>query len=262
MADLFPEDPKLQRFASRYSMDGFDPTKVRPVISPASQMRPKRGGGINLPEQPRLMQSIEEHQPYNAPRDYPQRSVSPRPQYRETSARPTYAPHQQREQSPRPTYSHLQQQTNSPKRSHAQHMSGVDEFGRDLAYARQQSGAPGTAGADLHYDNTENGRPRKVARGEPPLKGAAGRRLDQQKRALGGPIGRTEVFRGDERKEVVIPRDVTFLLSIIPGAETYYPAPTFNAEKLVGLLRATYVPPFMEWKVERDKTLAGGRGRW
>lgn len=269
MADLFPDDPKLQRFASRYSMDGFDPTTVRPIISPASQMRPKLGGAA---QEPRLMQSIEEREPYNAPREQPQRSLSPRPQYRETSARPTYQ-QRDRSRSPRPTYGHLQQQTtgNSPKRTHAQHLSGqgdVDEYGRSIppgsgsglpaSYSAYNSGGP-----DLHYDHTEAGRPRKLARGESPLKGAAGRRLVQQKVALGGQaIGRTEVYRGEERKEVVIPRDITFLLSIIPGAEHYAPAPVFGAEQMVGLMRRTNIPQFMEWKVERDRTIRGESGRW
>lgn len=206
------------------------------------------------------MQSIEEHQPYNAPREPSPRGVSPRPQYRETSARPTYAQHQQRdrEQSPRPTYTHLQAQTNSPKRTHAQHLSGQDEFGRDRDYDGRGGG-----GGDLHYDITENGRPRKLQRGESPLKGAAGRRLDQQKRALGGPIGRTEVYGlGQERKEVVIPRDLTFLLSIIPKAETYVGVTKFDAAKLVGLMARIRIPEFSEWRRERDLTLRGEQGRY
>lgn len=256
MADLFPEDPKLQRFASRYSMEGFDPTIVRPVISPKSQMRPKPLGGAGQAQGGgAVMQSIEQHQPYSA-RETEYRGVSPRPQYREASARPTYAQHQQREQSPRPTYGHLQQQTNSPKRSHAQYGSGqVDEFGRDIPYGRAVEN-------DRDYDHNEGSRPRKLARGESPLKGAAGRRLDQQKRALGGQIGRTEVYRGEERKEVVIPRDITFLLSIIPKAETYTNVAPLNAEKLVGFLQRVRVPSFVEWKRERDLTLQGGMGRY
>ncbi|EAL92479.1 mRNA 3'-end-processing protein rna14 [Aspergillus fumigatus] len=40
MRELFPEDPTLEQFAHRYSAPTFDPTAVRPIISP-SQMRPK-----------------------------------------------------------------------------------------------------------------------------------------------------------------------------------------------------------------------------
>lgn len=121
MAELFPEDPKLSLFADRYRGDGFDPTAIRPVISPAFQRRPKIAN---------VMQSIEHAS-----------SVPDSP-------RPTY------EVSPRPQYI---QTTNSPKRP----------FPEDFE------------------DNLN--RPRKLARGESPLKGAAGRRLHEQKQARGTP---------------------------------------------------------------------------
>lgn len=40
MRELFPEDPTLEQFAHRYSTPSFNPTAVRPIISP-SQARPK-----------------------------------------------------------------------------------------------------------------------------------------------------------------------------------------------------------------------------
>lgn len=40
MRELFPEDPTLDQFAHRYATPNFDPTSVRPIISP-SQTRPK-----------------------------------------------------------------------------------------------------------------------------------------------------------------------------------------------------------------------------
>ena len=40
MRELFPEDPTLDQFSHRYSTSNFDPTGVRPIISP-SQTRPK-----------------------------------------------------------------------------------------------------------------------------------------------------------------------------------------------------------------------------
>lgn len=46
MRELFPEDPTLEQFAHRYSTAAFDPTAVRPIISP-SQMRPKQ----NFPQE-------------------------------------------------------------------------------------------------------------------------------------------------------------------------------------------------------------------
>jgi cleavage stimulation factor subunit 3 len=117
MAELFPEDPKLSQFASRFSSDGFDPTTIRPTISPAFQRRPKST----------VMQSIEQ----------PSVQDSPRPLY---------------DISPRPPFV---QMTNSPKRP----------FPEDF----------------------EADRPRKLQRGESPLKGAAGRRLNEQKNARATP---------------------------------------------------------------------------
>lgn len=91
---------------------------------------------------------------------------------------------------------------------------------------------------------SEANPPRKLARGESPLKGAAGRRLDQQKRGK----QRTDVVESQTQRPVqappppqLLPRDVLFLLSIIPKAETYE-ATKFKAEDMVRLLRETYIP--------------------
>lgn len=195
MADLFPEDPRLLRFASRYTHEGvdrFDPTAQRPIISPSTQMRPKA-----------ILQSIE--QPASIPN-------SPQPQYRqELSPRPIH----RQEASPRPTYLHV---TDSPKRPFG------DESGN------------------------ESDRPRKLARGESPLKGAAGRRLDQQKRLQqthGTPAWQSSA-------PFSIPRDITFLLSVIPRAETYK-ASRFNPEAMVRLLSQTNIPDYHTWKATRDQ---------
>ncbi|KAG9244118.1 hypothetical protein BJ878DRAFT_507732 [Calycina marina] len=116
------------------------------------------------------------------------------------------------DQSPRPQY--LQPPTNnSPK--------------RPLPPAFEQ----------LQDDLT---RPRKIARGESPLKGAAGRRLEAQQRRQGGAA------------PFVIPRDVNFLLGIIPRADTYN-ATKFNSDALVRLLQNTSVPNFDEWKMKKDQ---------
>jgi cleavage stimulation factor subunit 3 len=120
MAELFPEDPQLSQFAARYSAEGFDPTQVRPTVSPAVQRRPKST----------VMQSIEQ---------VPSVQDSPRPIYNS---------------SPRPPFVQI---TNSPKRP----------FPEDF--------------------ESELNRPRKLARGESPLKGAAGRRLNEAKNARGTP---------------------------------------------------------------------------
>ncbi|KAF8860681.1 hypothetical protein BDZ45DRAFT_587955 [Acephala macrosclerotiorum] len=183
MAEVFPEDPKLLRFASRYSSEGFDPTAVRLIVSPTSQMRPKA-----------LMQSIEQQ---------PSMHNSPVPQF---AAEPS--------RSPRPT---LLQATNSPKRPFP-----AEDLDNELNF------------------------PRKLARGASPLKGAAGRRLDQQKRMQGTP-GYAPPF--------VVPRDISFLLSIIPPANTYT-STKFKPESMVRLLRETIVPDFKTWKLARDQSEA------
>lgn len=194
MADLFPEDPKLSHFASRYSAaDGFDPTKIRPIVSTTTQMRKRT-----------VMQSIE--LPNSA-------QNSPQPQHtRETSLRPQVRP-----ESPRPTYL---QANNSPKRP----FGGEDSDG-------------------------ESNRPRKLIRGESPLKGAAGRRLDQQKR-LQQNQGTTS-WQSNGPAPFTIPRDITFLLSIIPRAETYT-ASRFNPEAMARLLSQTHVPDYPSWKASQN----------
>ncbi|KUJ10730.1 Suf-domain-containing protein [Mollisia scopiformis] len=181
MAEVFPEDPKLLRFASRYNSEGFDPTAVRLIISPSTQMRPKT-----------LMQSIE-GQPSmpHSPVYMPEASRSPRP-------------------VPMPLHA-----TNSPKRPFP-----VEELENEL------------------------NPPRKLARGASPLKGAAGRRLDQQKRLQGTP-GHAPPF--------VVPRDITFLLNIIPPASTYN-STKFKPDAIVRLLRETIVPDFKTWKLARDQS--------
>ena len=170
MSDLFPEDPKLVLFSRRFAHHGFDPTAVRPMISPAVQARPK-----TLPK----------------------------------TQSPTIA-----QQSPP---NRFVQHTDSPKRP-------------------------------LQVEESENeaGRPRKVARGESPLKGAAGRRLDQQKRNQ--QPNQTPQFQNHTLPQApsqppppTIPREVLFLLSIIPKAETYH-ATKFKAEEIVRLFRNLDIP--------------------
>nr|XP_036579537.1 cfia complex component [Colletotrichum truncatum]KAF6787145.1 cfia complex component [Colletotrichum truncatum] len=88
-------------------------------------------------------------------------------------------------------------------------------------------------------DFEELNRPRKLARGESPLKGAAGRRLDQQRRNQGAPLS----------------RDITFLLGILPPAHAYAHSPDayrLNTHNLVGLIRDTPVPDYSAWKANQD----------
>ncbi|KAH8727197.1 hypothetical protein GQ44DRAFT_611963 [Phaeosphaeriaceae sp. PMI808] len=67
MLVLYPEDPQLQRFSQRFSGPTFDPTTVRPIISPRTQMKPVM---------PNIMASTEEPLPVLPPQ-MEQRLASP-----------------------------------------------------------------------------------------------------------------------------------------------------------------------------------------
>ena len=168
MRDLYPQDPALVLFSQRFQEQGFDPTVFRPIISPATQVRPK------------TIPSVETEAPPQSP---PNQYNTP---------------------------------TDSPKRP-----------------------------LPLDDSDTE-GRPQKLARTTrdvSPLKGAAGRRLDQQKRSrqpLDMPQFNQHPMPGPPPPPP-LPRDVTFLLSIIPKAETYN-ATKFDAASMVRLLRETTIP--------------------
>lgn len=73
--------------------------------------------------------------------------------------------------------------------------------------------------------------PRKMQRGESPLKGAAGRRLDQQRRVHAAPIA----------------RDITFLLGLLPTSSSYN-IPRFNAAEIARLVSNTHIPEPKDWK--------------
>jgi len=164
MRDLYPEDPALSLFSSRFTGQGFDPTALRPIISPATQARPKVA-----------LSSIEQ----------PHSIVN----------------------SPRPSISLPYQGTLSPKRP-------------------------------LEDSDNESIPPRKVARGQSPLRGAAGRRLNQKNQT-----GlRNEIQQNGATPAPAIlpppplPQGVLMLLSLIPRANTYNAA-RFDPERMVNLLR-------------------------
>jgi cleavage stimulation factor subunit 3 len=81
-------------------------------------------------------------------------------------------------------------------------------------------------------------------RGASPLKGAAGRRLDQQRRMQGQ--GAASCAAGP----APIARDITFLLSQIPRADLY-DFHRFNPVSVTNLLRDTPVPEYSTWKNTR-----------
>lgn len=181
MATLFPEDPQLQRFSRRFASPTFDPTTVRPIISPRTQMKPV------MPVMPNIMPSIEEALPNVAP---PVQQVQ---EPRIASPAPNTI------KSPR--LANLPIVTNSPKRP--------------------------------LEDADESAQPRKLARGESPLKGAAGRRLDAARRNMAAS-GSTPV--GLPQGPAPLPREINFLLGIIPPAHTYRET-RFKPEGMVNMLR-------------------------
>ncbi|KAL9044994.1 MAG: hypothetical protein Q9214_001910 [Letrouitia sp. 1 TL-2023] len=166
MRDLFPDDPALSHFSRRFSQPSFDPTAVRPLISPATQMRPKNA------EQAESVIPTKESPP---------------------SQQATFK--------------------DSPKRP-------------------------------LPFEDSDNEvePPRKLARGESPLKGAAGRRLDQHKRiqqSQGTP--QLDQASAPVPPPPSLPRDILFLLSIIPKRELYGDTFYFPPKKIVEIMREVEV---------------------
>lgn len=96
----------------------------------------------------------------------------------------------------------------------------------------------------------EHNRPRKTVRGASPLKGAAGRRLDHQKRTQppeagsSGGLGIPPPSRGPPSKPAqpaLLPKDIMFLLSIMPPASTY-DSIRFKPDKLAHLIGQSDIP--------------------
>lgn len=99
----------------------------------------------------------------------------------------------------------------------------------------------------LGIDDEELNPPKRLARGVSPLKGAAGRRLDQQRR----------------NQASALHRDITFLLTILPPAHTY-DGQLLNATGLTSLLRDTVLPEPSAWNAKlggqvRQNTPGHGR---
>lgn len=84
----------------------------------------------------------------------------------------------------------------------------------------------------LGIDDDELNPPKRLARGVSPLKGAAGRRLDQQRRSQSSALH----------------RDITFLLGILPPSHSY-DAQRLNTNGMVSLLRETQIPDYNAWKL-------------
>ncbi|KAI1210062.1 uncharacterized protein F4807DRAFT_423690 [Annulohypoxylon truncatum] len=95
-------------------------------------------------------------------------------------------------------------------------------------------------------DEQDEYPPRKLARGASPLKGAAGRRLDQQRRAQQG-----QGISSHISAPTPIPRDLTFLIGLLPPAESYH-GHHFSPDGMVRLVQSTTVPSFGEWKAQKE----------
>ncbi|CAZ83898.1 unnamed protein product [Tuber melanosporum] len=183
MSELYPTDPYISRFSSRYAYRAVDPCSFLAVVSPAQQCKPKS-------------QAISPPVPDHLPRDGRDYRDHPQP--------PPTAPANGR--------------TVSPKRPANEELS----------------------------DSSEHQRPRKLHRPDSPLKGAAGRRLDQQKR-----------YQQNQRQPqqhqplpmqmhqppapTQLPDLIMYLLSILPGADKYQAA-RFRPEAMVGLLGNINLP--------------------
>ena len=176
MRDLYPEDPELKLFSTRFSSNHFDPTAVRVIVSP-QQTKPQSAAVLSI-----------EHESASDVN-------SPKPRLFDDMT------------------------TNSPKRP----------FPDDLE------------------DETRNA-PRKLARGESPLKGAAGRRLDAQNRNRNLNNGVTGL---QSLPPPPLPAQISFLLSIIPNASTYVDT-RFDPVEMVRLLQDVRVPPFGTWQQEQQ----------
>jgi len=84
-------------------------------------------------------------------------------------------------------------------------------------------------------DDFEESQPRKIARAESPLKGAAGRRINQQRQ--NNPAGMSHF-----PVPPPLSPQLTYLLSILPKASTYVDA-RFDPVKMVELIQNVHLPP-------------------
>ena len=105
-------------------------------------------------------------------------------------------------------------------------------------------------------------RPRKLARGESPaLAGAAGRRLNQLNQMKqnrqpydNAPSGQSFGYLAPPPP---LPREVIYLLSVIPPASTYN-ATHFKVDEVIRLLRETNIPATVGQLPARVSTATGG----
>lgn len=86
-------------------------------------------------------------------------------------------------------------------------------------------------------DDFEDGGIRKMVRGESPLKGAAGRKMNQQRQANGQSISSLPAPLPPP-----LPPQIHYLLSILPKTHLYT-GPQLDAAQLINVLRGVPIPP-------------------
>lgn len=106
---------------------------------------------------------------------------------------------------------------------------------------------------DANVSDADQGshRPRKIHRPDSPLKGAAGRKLKQERQQQQRIAGRGQQAQSAPAPQP-LPDGVMFLLGILPGADKYH-ATRFNAEAIVTLLRNVELPPRKSPAVFRER---------
>lgn len=88
-------------------------------------------------------------------------------------------------------------------------------------------------------DDFEDAGPRKMARGESPLKGAAGRRMNQQQQQR--QVNSSAGLPSFPPAPPPLPASVAYVLSILPKASTYVDT-RFDAIKMMELIRDVHLP--------------------
>ena len=93
-------------------------------------------------------------------------------------------------------------------------------------------------------DDFDDPQARKIARAESPLKGAAGRRMNQQRPPNGQPVAAAAAAAAPPPLLLPPPLHphLHYLLSILPRASTYVET-RFDANKMIDLMRDIHLPP-------------------
>ena len=96
----------------------------------------------------------------------------------------------------------------------------------------------------LEESDTEGNRPRKIMREASPLKGAAGRRLDQQRRARQNETPHLDGSSSAYPPPPPLPNQISFLISILPRAQIFNDSRPINISptKAIQLLQTLHIP--------------------